>query len=278
MNFYKYHALGNTYLILDTAVIPTPGQIQTLCHPAFGLGADGVLIGTPDPEEENGFHLRIFNPDGSEAEKSGNGLRIFARYLWDDLDIDDQPFTIYTAGGTVTAQVQDPQQAVTINLGRLRWLAKGAELTLPELAEKQMVYHYVSLGNPHCVVVVDEATAVLAQTAGPLLENHPHFSNRTNVQFVEVVDEQTLKLEIWERGAGYTLSSGSSSGAATAVVHKLGLCGREVQVHMPGGTMQVTLNESDEVIISGPVTKICEGRLSRDVWPEQVEGELGCKW
>lgn len=273
MNFYKYHALGNSYLILDTAVIPTPGQIQTLCHPAFGIGADGVLIGAPDPHQENRFTLRIFNPDGSEAEKSGNGLRIFARYLWDDLDIDDQPFTIATAGGTVTAQVQDPHKDVTTNLGQLQWVTENGTLNI---AGEQMRYDAVSLGNPHCVLILPHTTALFAQTHGPLIEKHPAFPQRTNVQFVEVIDEQTLKLEIWERGAGYTLSSGSSSGAATAVAHHLGLCERTVQVQMPGGNMQVTLSETDEVLISGPVTKICEGRLSRDVWPEQEK--LRCEW
>lgn len=279
MNFYKYHALGNTYLILDTADLLTADQIQTLCHPAFGIGADGILIGTPapnaSPDEPTSFNLRIFNPDGSEAEKSGNGLRIFARYLWDDLDIDDQAFTIHTAGGSVVAQVQDPHQEVTINLGSVHWLADAPPLSLGELG---VTYRYtaVSLGNPHCVIIVPETTAVLAQTHGPHIETHPNFPQRTNVQFVQVLDEQTLKLEIWERGAGYTLSSGSSCGAAVAVAHQQGLCGRAVQVQMPGGTMHVTLNEADEVVISGPVTKICEGRLSRDIWPEQAKTQ--CEW
>ncbi|MCA9981487.1 MAG: diaminopimelate epimerase [Anaerolineales bacterium] len=288
MNFYKYHALGNTYLILDTADLPTADQIQTLCHPAFGIGADGVLIGTPAPnaspgsspgsspnEEPTSFNLRIFNPDGSEAEKSGNGLRIFARYLWDNLDIDDQAFTIHTAGGSVVAQVQDPLQEVTINLGSVHWLAAGQPLSLGELGVSYP-YTAVSLGNPHCVIIVPETTAVLAQTHGPHIETHPTFPQRTNVQFVQVLDTHTLKLEIWERGAGYTLSSGSSSGAALAVAHQQGLCDRAVQVQMPGGTMRVSLNEADEVVISGPVTKICEGRLSRDIWPEQTK--LQCEW
>lgn len=267
MNFYKYHALGNTYLVLDTADHPTPGQIQTLCHPAFGLGADGVLIGAPapHPDNDNQFNLRIFNPDGSEAEKSGNGLRIFARYLWDDLDIDDQPFAIHTAGGTVTAQVKDPLEDVTVNLGAPTWLAQEETLALP--TGETLIYSALSLGNPHCVVRVDEATAVVAHTHGPHIETHPAFPNRTNVQFVQVLDRTTLRLEIWERGAGYTLSSGSSSGAATAVAHKLGLCDRQVQVQMPGGTLHVALNEVDEIIIGGPVRKICEGRLSQDIWP-----------
>jgi diaminopimelate epimerase len=265
MNFYKYHALGNSYLILDTAVTPTTAQIQTLCHPAYGLGADGILIGAPHPDKPNCFTLRIFNPDGSDAEKSGNGLRIFARYLWDDLAVAEEPFTIQTQGGLVQAQVQEPYEAIVINLGCWLWQTRGGRLTVQG---QELVYYAGSLGNPHCVVVVPESTAVLAQTLGPELEFAT--GQRTNVQFVQVLDEQTLRLEVWERGAGYTLSSGASSGAATAVAHALGLCGRRVTVQMAGGELQTWLNEANELLISGAVSKICEGRLSRDIWPEQT--------
>ncbi|MBK8430325.1 MAG: diaminopimelate epimerase [Chloroflexi bacterium] len=262
MNFHKYQALGNTYLILEVDEPPTAAQIRTICHPSYGVGVDGLIVDShiDDPHH---FRAQFFNPDGSEAEKSGNGLRIYARYLWDSLEVADESFTIDTTGGRVYAQVVENGREVVLQMGEIRLGEPfGEELTL---GDHLFTIYTADAGNPHCVIVVDEATAELAQQYGPLIEQDGRFPNRTNVQFVQVVDEQNIRLEIWERGTGYTLASGTSSCAATAVLHRLGLCQRQVTVHMPGGMLTISLDEQNHATLRGGVAKICSGHLSHDL-------------
>jgi diaminopimelate epimerase len=216
------------------------------------------------------FYLRIFNPDGSEAEKSGNGLRIFARYLWDNKFISAEPFKIYTAGGVVTAQVAADGRQVTVEMGRVRFSSGAIPVVGPErevvneaivVDGREFLYSAATIGNPHCVVTNAEVTAQEACRIGPLLENHPNFPKRTNVQLLKVIDRSTIQLEIWERGAGYTLASGSSSSAAASVAHRLGLVDSDITVCMPGGSLSISLTDSYDVTMTGPVTRIAVGEL-----------------
>ncbi len=274
--FWKYHALGNDYLVLDPQRLGFalhPGMIQRLCHRHFGLGSDGILLG-PLPAPGADFGLRIFNPDGSEAEKSGNGLRIFARYLWDEGKVGEQPFYVQTLGGRVQAQVQQGGRQVQVDMGRVSFHSRLIPVTGPdrevlqepiEVLGQTFTFSAATIGNPHCVIVVPEATPALAQTYGPALETHPYFPQRTNVQFVQVVSPQRLRLEIWERGAGYTLASGSSSSAAAAVVHRLGLCDAAVTVAMPGGELAIQIAPDFAITITGPVTAVAQGTLAADL-------------
>ncbi len=274
--FWKYHALGNDYLVLDPERLEFalhPGVIQRLCHRHFGVGSDGILLG-PLPAPGGEFGVRIFNPDGSEAEKSGNGLRIFARYLWDEGKVGEQPFQIQTLGGRVQAQVQQSGRQVQVAMGRVSFQSRlipvtGADrevLQEPiEVQGREFTFSAATIGNPHCVIVVPEATPDLAQTYGPDLETHPFFPQRTNVQFVQVLSPERLRLEIWERGAGYTLASGSSSSAAAAVVHRLGLCASDVTVEMPGGELAIQIAPDFAITMTGPVTAVAQGTLAPDV-------------
>jgi diaminopimelate epimerase len=123
-----------------------------------------------------------------------------------------------------------------------------------------------TIGNPHCVIPLDDVTPSLAREYGPLLENHPLFPNRTNVQFLRVLDRGSIRIEIWERGAGYTLASGSSSCAAAAVARKLGLCDAEITVHMPGGQIGISIDDDFRVVMTGPVTRVAEGQLSEEMF------------
>ncbi len=275
--FWKYHALGNDYLVLDPERLDfalQPLAVQRLCHRHFGVGSDGILLGSlPAPDAD--FGLRIFNPDGSEAEKSGNGLRIFARYLWDEGKVGTQPFYVQTLGGKVRAQVQQSGQRVQVEMGRVSFQSglipvTGAErevLQEPiEVRGKTFTFSAATIGNPHCVILVPETTPVLAQTYGSDLETHPLFPQRTNVQFVQVVSPQRLRLEIWERGAGYTLASGSSSSAAAAVVHRLGLCEAAVTVEMSGGELEILIAPDFAITMTGPVTGVAQGTLASDIF------------
>jgi len=270
MRFIKYHALGNDYLVIrpqDIAGNMQRATIERICHRHYGIGSDGILLGPLDSSTCD-FKLRIFNPDGSEAEKSGNGLRIFSRFLWDEGLVDKGPFTIETLGDPVTCLVEEGGKHVTVEMGHVSFLSseipvvgRKQEVLREEMtiAGRTFTYCAATVGNPHCVVLCEEPSAELACRYGPLIERDARFPNRTNVQFMRILDRANIKIEIWERGAGYTLASGSSATAAAAVAHKLGLCDAAIVVHMPGGSLDITLSNGFVATMRGPVTRICSG-------------------
>jgi diaminopimelate epimerase len=276
MKFYKYHALGNDYLVInpqDLSFLLTPEQIKIICHRNFGIGSDGILLG-PLPSEKAKFALRIFNPDGSEAEKSGNGLRIFSRYLWDSGLVSEEPFSIETVGGVVQSVIKDAGKTVQVEMGKVSFWSND----IPVVGDRREVINEqinlddatftfcaATIGNPHCVVPLAEIDAAIAKKYGPILETHPFFPNRTNVQFMQVINRNSIKIEIWERGAGYTLASGSSSSAAAAVAHKLGLCDSTITVQMPGGEILIQINDDFQISMTGSVTKVAQGELSAEL-------------
>ena len=303
--FYKYEALGNDYLVLDPATwnLPlTPERIRLLCDRHFGLGSDGILYGplpAQEVEQESAENaeknknsvsaisanscsnclckLRILNPDGSEAEKSGNGLRIFARYLLDTGRVTAAtPFRVQTAGGIVTCIVLDGGHSVQVDMGCASFASRKIPVAGPArevlnetvgIDGHQVRFCAATVGNPHCVVLGEPVTPETACTLGPKLETHPIFPSRTNVQFMEILDRNTIRLEIWERGAGYTLASGSSSSAAAAVAHKLGLCDDRITVKMPGGALQITIGADFAIRMTGPVRAVACGEAA----PELLE-------
>ena len=279
MRFHKYHALGNDYIVLDPreqAAMLSPDLVVAICDRNYGVGSDGILLG-PLPSKRAAFGLRIFNPDGSEAEKSGNGLRIFCRYVWDQKVVGGEPFAVDTKGGVVQCMVLDGGRRVRVEMGRVSFrsdevpVAIGGEprevLDEPiSVGGREFRFCAATIGNPHCVIPVDDLSAELAKRYGPLLETHPLFPNRTNVQFMEVPDRKTVRIEIWERGAGYTLASGSSSSAAAAVARRLGLCDAEVTVEMPGGRLDIAIGGDYGIVMIGPVTRVADGTIADEVF------------
>ncbi|WP_420643192.1 diaminopimelate epimerase [Candidatus Leptofilum sp.] len=281
MKFAKYHGLGNVYIVLETETSATPpsqAMIKTICDTHYGVGSDGILWG-PLPSGTCDFGLLIYNPDGSDAEKSGNGLRIFARYLFDTGRVSYQLFTLETLGGNVGCSVAEDNKKVEVALGQVSFASSqvpvaGAEREVLNesmtINGRSFKFSAVTLGNPHCVVLLDAPpTPELAQTFGPHIEHSPLFPKRTNVQFMYVQDRANIQIEIWERGANYTLASGSSSVAATAVARRLGLCDNSVTVHMPGGTLAVALDSNWNSTLIGPVTKICDGEIAPEMFQER---------
>jgi len=276
--FTKGHGLGNDYIVIDEADLPRPldtRAIERVCDRNWGVGSDGILLKVPSARAD--FGLRIFNPDGSEAEKSGNGLRIFAKYLWDHGHARGRPtFRIDTKGGVVecTCHVRDGRMSfVTVEMGRASFRSAAIPMTGPdrdavavplELPDgSKVTATVVSVGNPHCVVFVDRLDEGEVRRVGPMLERHPAFPQRTNVQFARAAGPDTLDILIWERGAGYTLASGSSScGAASAAVRN-GHChhGR-VTVRMPGGTLVIEVRPDWSLRLEGPVEEVYTGALS----------------
>ncbi len=279
MRFHKYHALGNDYIVLDPADYPqwerpSEAQVRAICHRNFGVGSDGVLWG-PLASSRADFALRIFNPDGSEAEKSGNGLRIFSRYLWDKARAKAKAFTVETPGGVVRSEIKEGGALITVDMGTVSFdsrripVAGTAREVIGESIEAQgrrFTFCAATIGNPHCVIQVDEPTAELARRYGPDIEVHPLFPKRTNVQFMRVLDRSSVQIEIWERGAGYTLASGTSSSASAAVAHRLGLVGRSVAVRMPGGTIHIEIGDGFSIEMTGSVNKIAEGELHPELF------------
>ncbi|MCP6757959.1 MAG: diaminopimelate epimerase [Fischerella sp. CENA71] len=277
MKFYKYHALGNDYLVINPQDLPfalTPEKIKAICDRHFGVGSDGILFG-PLSSEIAEFALRIFNPDGSEAEKSGNGLRIFSRYLWDLGLVSEESFTIQTVGGIVRSLVKDAGKTVQVEMGKVSFwsdeipvVGDRREVLKESICVDDQTFSFcaATIGNPHCVIPLPEVTPILAKQYGPKLEINPLFPKRTNVQFMKVMNRNQIQIEIWERGAGYTLASGSSSSAAAAVAHKLGLCDTDITVQMPGGLIDIQIKNDFTIIMTGSVTKISEGNLSEELF------------
>jgi diaminopimelate epimerase len=277
MKFEKYHALGNDYLVYDPQgedKVFSEKEIIRICHRNFGLGSDGTLVG-PMNSENADFGLQILNPDGSEAEKSGNGLRIFARYLRDQGKVSTDPFTVNTLGGVVTCEVTADSSTITVEMGQVNFHSdvipvhvdgNAREVLKEDILIDGQTYQYyaATIGNPHCVVPLDEISEGLALRLGPELENHPLFPNRTNVQLLQVLDRNRIRIEIWERGAGYTLASGSSSSAAGAVARKMGACDREITVEMPGGEIGLVIEDDYNVKMTGPATRVATMRLDEE--------------
>jgi diaminopimelate epimerase len=254
----KSHGLGNDYLVADPADLPfavTPERVRLLCDRHVGVGSDGLLV------FENPLGVRIFNPDGSEAEKSGNGLRIFARWLYATGRVPSRQFTIRTRGGDAAVEIGEGHD-VTVDIGPPSFRDDLSELTL---GEQTLRVTALSVGNPHCVVFRDRLDVTELRHLGPLIEHHPAFPNRTNVQLVQTVDRTNLELLIWERGAGETQASGSSSCAAVAAAHRAGLVDREVSVHMPGGKLHIRIDPSGSLWLRGPVEEVATITPSADL-------------
>ena len=273
MRFAKYQALGNDYVVIERAAWGDhveAARVRLVCDRHRGVGGDGILLvdaGAAPPR------VRIFNPDGSEAEKSGNGLRIVARYLWDTRRAGTEPFTVATAAGPVTCRVHPGGNSVTVDMGRVSFDSAAIPVAGPprEVLREQLAldgrseeFSAATVGNPHCVLLRERISAADACVLGPRVEVHPLFPHRTNVQLAQVIDRRTLRLEIWERGAGYTLASGSSACAAAAVAHRLGLVDAAVTVQMPGGTLAVEVGPDWQVRQTGPVAAVFRGEWSGD--------------
>lgn len=277
MQFSKYHALGNDYLVIDPKHWPqefSPAEIVRVCHRNYGIGSDGILWGPLPARDGAPISLRIFNPDGGEAQKSGNGLRIFCRYLFDQGMVKHEPFKVHTKGGVVEATVHPGGRSITIEMGQVSFDSTRIPVAGPPrevireslaVGGETLTFSSASIGNPHCVIERPGTSISDVYRLGPQIETHACFPERTNVQFLTIRDRNNIGIEIWERGAGYTLASGSSSSAAAAVAHRLGLVDRSVTVHMPGGTIAIEIGDNYAITMTGPVTHVADGSLAKEM-------------
>ncbi|HTU01118.1 MAG TPA: diaminopimelate epimerase [Candidatus Sulfotelmatobacter sp.] len=276
--FVKSHGLGNDYLVLDEAALPRPltaEAVRLICDPHYGVGSDGILLLVPGREAD--FGVRIFNPDGGEAEKSGNGLRILGKFLFDHGYASAPEFTVSTLGGRVRMRLTVASgrvESITADMGHATFLSKeipvaGAPREVVgerlEVGGERLKITAVSVGNPHCVIFTDRLDVAEVKRLGSAIEHHVSFPNRINVQFAKVLARDRISILIWERGAGYTLASGTSSCAVASAAVKNGLTDRSVRIESPGGTLAVSVSENWDLTLTGPVSEICRGRLSGDL-------------
>jgi diaminopimelate epimerase len=267
MRFEKWQALGNDYLIFEEQPM-TPSQVRRLCDPHFGPGGDGVLV--LDRPTQPGFvaRLRIFNPDGSEAELSGNGAREAILYLrrhgWTDADT----FSIETRAGEIRPTITSPTTC-TVDMGRARLTSAnfpaGAADGQGELEARGQTFRFqhVAIGNPQCAIRVPDPDAIDIRTLGPEIENAAIFPNRTNVSFWRETAPDAIRARIFERGVGETLSSGTGASGA-AVAHVLRGGDSPVTVHLDGGELIVDVDESLHVDLTGWAKPIYRGELSEE--------------
>ena len=277
--FFKGHGLGNDYIVMDPAELDfklTPKNIRLICDRNWGVGSDGIL--TLEKSDKADFGLRIYNPDGSEAEKSGNGLRIFARYLHATRKVCRNNFTVNTKGGLVSVELHIDKHGdasvATVEMGQATFRPQALPCTLnvDELIEQpikaagqNLKFTGVSVGNPHCVIFKPKGKTWSREDLlklGSELENHSLFPRRINVQLAVPTGPKEIYILIWERGAGETLASGSSSCAAASAAVRLGLVKTPVTVKAPGGTLHIDIDKDFNLTMKGPVAEVARGTLS----------------
>lgn len=263
--------MGNDYLVFDpnkNELELTKENIKLICNRNFGIGSDGIMAG-PYLDEEK-MYVKILNPDGSEVEQSGNGMSIFAKYLKDAGYVQKSNVSWMTLGGEVSVYyLNEEGTRVKISMGKPTFWSDEIPVTgeRREMVNQTMVFGKipyittcVSIGNPHCVIWMNEISKELVCRIGEHSENADCFPDKVNTQILNVLDRTNIQIEIYERGAGYTLASGSCACAAASAAYKLGLADNKMYVHMPGGTLEVEIKEDGVIYMVGEVGYV--GRIT----------------
>ena len=273
MKFWKMHGLGNDYIVIDNrdekiGDAEATALAQKLCERRFSVGADGLLFVSNSAVAD--VKMRIFNADGSEAEMCGNGIRCFAKYCYENNVARKNELSVETLAGVKRTWLTVENQAVksvmvdmgtpTLDRSKIPMLGKGTCINENlQINEEQYRITCLSVGNPHCVVFVDKVDDFPVQLVGPKIENHSLFPKKTNVEFVQVLNRNELKVRVWERGCGETLACGTGACAAVAAGNLLQKVGGKVTVHLLGGDLEVEYAE--RLFLSGPAEKVFEGKL-----------------
>jgi diaminopimelate epimerase len=272
INFSKMHGLGNDFVVVDCVtqnVFFSPDAIRRLADRHRGIGFDQLLVVEPPYAPETDFHYRIFNADGSEVEQCGNGARCFARFVSMKGLTNKYHIQVSTKAGKMTLKLENDNQ-VTVNMGvpnfdpnRIPMRAKQAEKTyILRVGEQSLFCGAVSMGNPHCVTVVEDVDTADVDRLGPLLETHERFPERVNAGFMQVVDRNHIRLRVYERGAGETQACGSGACAAVAIGYEQGLLDENVKVSLPGGELHIRWSgEGKPLFMTGPATHVFDGQF-----------------
>lgn len=275
IEFTKYHGLGNDFILIDNRQLPspclTPEQAVKVCDRHWGVGADGVIFLLPS-QGDTDFTMRIFNSDGSEPEMCGNGIRCLARFIAELKPTQTPAYRIQTLAGVITPQLK-PDGRVTVNMGYPRLGAAEIPTTLGAaetkvidqplgVADQSWLVTCVSMGNPHCITFVEDVAAIALETLGPQFEHHPSFPQRTNTEFIQVIQPDYLKMRVWERGAGATLACGTGACAALVAGVLTGRCREQVTIELPGGPLEIQWSAPGQpVIMTGPAEKVFSGLI-----------------
>lgn len=279
MDFIKMHGLGNDFICLDHFLNPTDiayaELASSLCHRQFGIGGDGLLVILPS--EKADARMRIFNADGSEPEMCGNGIRCFARYIYEKGYVVKKELTVETLAGILTLKLDVSEGlvcSVTVDMGKPR--LKAQEIPTIDNSEKvvgkvleagdnEVSVTAVSMGNPHCVVFLNNFEEIDFLKMGAALELHPFFPAKTNVEFVRVDNKEEITIKVWERGVGPTLACGTGACASVVASVLNDKTVRQVTAHLPGGDLRIKYGDDGHVYMSGPAEYVFRGQLINSV-------------
>ena len=277
IEFTKYHGLGNDFILIDnrhqSEPIITPERSIEICDRHFGIGADGVIFVLPG--QSGDYTMRIFNSDGSEPQMCGNGIRCLAKFIatLEQRNLNSAESITYridTNAGIISPQVRADGH-VKVDMGLPRLLAGEIPTTLTkpdekvinqtlEVADQSWLVTCVSMGNPHCITFVDNVQAIPLETIGPKFEHHPVFPERTNTEFIEVVNSNYVKMRVWERGAGITLACGTGACASVVAGVLTGKIDRSATVELPGGCLEIEWNNDNQrLYMTGPADLVFQG-------------------
>lgn len=268
--FEKWQGCGNDFILIDCGdnIIDEPEKIKRLCDRHFGIGADGVIY--VQSSTQAATRMRIFNADGTEAEMCGNGLRCFARYLLsNDKFFSDNDLTVETGAGILTVSMNC--NLVTVDMGEPIFNADqipvagfGSQKLVAEPIDVDGVRYKmtcISMGNPHCVVFVDDINAVDLKHIGPKFETHKFFPRKTNTEFVQVIGDGKLRMRVWERGSGITMACGTGACATAVAANLNGLAGRKSTVILDGGELNIDWRDNNHIFMTGAAEKVFEGEF-----------------
>jgi diaminopimelate epimerase len=263
MKFTKMHGLGNDFIIIDSRTEKLEGielsQLAIkLCDRHYGIGADGLLIAGPSSSAD--VKMRIFNPDGSEAEMCGNGIRCFAKYIYETLEKKKELISVETLAGVILPSILDHKgktAVVEVDMGAPKSI-KNAELKIDNVKYDATL---VSFGNPHCVIFTDDLSNVHIDEIGPKIETNKMFPDRTNVEFVQVAGRAEAVVKVWERGAGETLACGTGACACAVAGITAGKLDKDVLIRLPGGNLDIEWQDDKHVILRGPAETVYEGNI-----------------
>ena len=281
LNFWKMHGLGNDYIVIDNrggelSEEELPDLAIKLCRRRVGIGADGLLLVCNSRVAD--AKMRIFNPDGTEAEMCGNGIRCFAKYCFENGIAKKNVISVETLAGIKELRLKVVGEAVTsvrVNMGspcfeaeKIPIIGNGTFINKPlDVDGKILMATALSMGNPHCVIFVNNIDDYPVDVIGPKVEDHKLFPKRTNVEFVQVISRKRLKVRVWERGVGETLACGTGACASVVAAKVLGKVEEGVIVELPGGKLIVEY-EGNVVFMEGPAEKVFEGKVS--IWEVKI--------
>ncbi len=281
VNFFKMHGLGNDFIMINDLkekIKNYKNLAKKVCDRHFGIGADGIILIQNSQKVEADFKMKIFNPDGSEAEMCGNGIRCFAHYLHINDLTDKKALAIETLAGLIKLEIIELgpyNSTVKVNMGKPEYSLESLHIDKKlidaninklfnyplKVKEKEYILNGASTGNPHVVIYVNNLDKINVKKLGPKLEEHPLFKKGTNVEFAEIIDKDKINVKVWERGVGATLACGTGACATAAVSITQNRVEKDVQINLPGGPLQIYQNEKDEMMMTGPSTFVFKGEI-----------------